>query len=187
MRQCGSKKRGDKRRDLRDRYVPMKTETQSSDRNGLAALIERHALFKGMAPHHLKLLAEVAMLKEFAAGEIIFREGDPANRFYLILEGEVALESSQADRPPTIIQTIRADDVLGWSWLFPPFYWRFDARATQRTKAIFFYGTWLRESCDRSPEFGYEMMKRMAAVMVQRLQATRRKLAEVTADRNGGA
>jgi CRP-like cAMP-binding protein len=153
---------------------------ETANQNGIAALIERHALFKGMAPHHLKLLADVAMMKEFDAGEVIFREGDPANRFYLILEGEVALESSQEDRAPILIQTIGADDVLGWSWLFPPFYWRFDARATQPTKAIFFYGTWLRESCDRSPEFGYEMMKRMAAVMIQRLQATRRQLAELS-------
>lgn len=159
----------------------MNMEDNTTNRNGIAARIEQHSLFKGLAPHHLKLLEEVAMAKEFAADEVIFREGDPANRFYLILEGEVALESSSPDRGTTLIQTIGANDVLGWSWLFPPFYWRFDARATRPTKAIFFYGTWLRESCERSPEFGYEMMKRMAAVMILRLQATRRKLADLPA------
>jgi CRP/FNR family transcriptional regulator, cyclic AMP receptor protein len=147
----------------------------------LTETIERHALFRGLPKHHISLLAEAAMMKEFAADELIFREGDPANRFYLILDGEVALESANAHRENVVVQTIGADDVLGWSWLFPPYYWHFGARATKPTKAIFFYGTWLRESCERSPEFGYEMMRRMANVMLQRLQATRRKLAAAPA------
>ena len=180
LRCGGSKKRREESRISGNLLSGMNTN-EAADKNGLAALIQGHALFKGMAPHHLKLLADVAMLKEFKPGEVIFREGDPANRFYLILEGEVALESPQAGRAPILIQTIGADDVLGWSWLFPPFYWRFDARATRPTRAIFFYGTWLRESCDRSPEFGYEMIKRMAAVTIQRLQATRLRLAEFSA------
>lgn len=147
----------------------------------LAATIAGHRLFRDLEPRYLALLAEVAMFKEFPAGEVIFREGDPANRFYLILEGEVALESAQRDSAPVVLQTIGRDDVLGWSWLFPPYYWRFDARAVTPTKAIFFYGTWLRESCERDHDFGYEMIKRMSAVMIERLQATRRKLAEVQA------
>lgn len=154
--------------------------TNASDKT-LAATIAEHRLFKDLAPQYLALLAEVAMFKEFAADEVIFREGDPANRFYLILDGEVALESAPRDRPPVVLQTIGRDDVLGWSWLFPPYYWHFDARATEPTKAIFFYGTWLRENCERDRDFGYEMMKRMSAVMIERLQATRRKLAEAEA------
>ena len=80
-----------------------------------------------------------------------------------------------------ILQTIGHDDVLGWSWLFPPYYWHFDARVTAATKAIFFYGTWLRENCERDHDFGYEMMKRMSAIIIERLQATRRKLVEAEA------
>lgn len=153
----------------------MKTETSNKPE---AALIAEHALFKGLAPQYLALVTEAAMLKEFAAGEVIFREGDPANRFYLILDGEVVLEDPIKDRDPVLLQTIGADDVLGWSWLFPPYYWHFDARATKPARAIFFYGTWLRESCERDHDFGYEMMKRMSAVIIKRLQATRKKLAE---------
>ncbi len=153
----------------------MTTETPDKPE---AALIAAHALFKGLAPQYLALLAETAMLKDFAPGEVIFRDGDPANRFYLILEGEVALEEPVRDGNPVLLQTIGADDVLGWSWLFPPYYWHFEARATKPAKAIFFYGTWLRESCDRDHDFGYEMMKRMSAVIINRLQATRKKLAE---------
>ena len=152
-------------------------ETKQSNRE-LTELITEHRLFKDLAPRYLALLAEVAMFKEFAADELIFREGDPANRFYLILEGEVAVESAGDGHSPVTLQTIGRDDVLGWSWLFPPYYWHFDARATKPTKAIFFYGTWLRENCERDHDFGYEMIKRMSGVMIHRLQATRRQLAE---------
>lgn len=144
----------------------------------LAGLIGEQQLFKGLSKQYVDLLAEAAMLKEFAAGEVIFREGDPANRFYLILDGEVSLESSSGERSPVVLQTIGTNDVLGWSWLFPPYYWHFDARALKPTKAIFFYGTWLRESCERDHDFGYEMMRRMSAVIIKRLQATRKKLVE---------
>ena len=155
-------------------------ETNTSNKS-LATTIAEHRLFKDLAPRYLALLAEVAMFKEFAAHEVIFREGDPANRFYLILDGEVALESAPKDGRPVMLQTIGRNDVLGWSWLFPPYYWHFDARATAATKAIFFYGTWLRENCERDHDFGYEMMKRMSAIIIERLQVTRRKLAEAEA------
>jgi len=90
-----------------------------------------------MAPGQLELLAADSMLSEFKAGERILKEGGPANRFYLILEGRVELESSAANGETVHIQTLDACDVLGWSWLFPPYYWHFDARALTPTKAIF--------------------------------------------------
>src|SRR4051812_10220366 len=109
-------------------------ETKAS-RETLATTIAEHRLFKDLAPQYLALLAEVAMFKEFAADEVIFKESDPANRFYLILDGEVTLESARRrDGPSVPLQTIGRDDVLGWSWLFPPYYWHFDARATVPTK-----------------------------------------------------
>ena len=144
----------------------------------LVTVIGEHQLFEGLATQYLNLLSEAAMFKEFAPDEVIFREGDPANRFYLILNGDVALESTTGEHGPNLLQTIGEDDVLGWSWLFPPYYWHFDARALKPTKAVFFYGTWLRESCERDHDFGYQMLKRMGAVIIKRLQATRKKLAE---------
>ncbi len=87
------------------------------------------------------------MNSHFDAGELIFSEGDPANRFYLLIKGKVVLESD-GEGEPTVIQTIGPGDVLGWSWLFPPFYWHFDARAEQPIDAVFFYGTRLRELCE---------------------------------------
>lgn len=145
----------------------------------LRELIAEHAFFRDLAPQHIELLTEAAMLKDFKAGEVIFREGDPANRFYILRSGEVELSSGGEEGHPVPVQRIGAGDVLGWSWLFPPYYWNFDARAVTDTKAIFFYGTWLRESCERDHDFGYAMLKRMSAVVIQRLQATRKRLVDM--------
>ena len=135
-----------------------------------------HPFLKGLSTPHLEILGSCAREVAFGADERLFREGDPANRFYLILEGEVALESDAGERDPVLIQTLGAGEVLGWSWLLPPYYWQFNARAVRPTKAVFFYGTRLREACERDHDLGYELMKRTAAVVIQRLQAARRQL-----------
>ncbi|MBI3848852.1 MAG: Crp/Fnr family transcriptional regulator [Verrucomicrobia bacterium] len=145
----------------------------------LESIIAELPFLKGLSSKHRQILADNAMQSQFKAGELIFREGDPANRFYLIQQGQVGLESSPKDRPAVRIETIGAGDVLGWSWLFPPYYWHFDARALEPTTAIFFYGTRLREECEKDHDLGYELMKRMAGVVLQRLQATRLQLLEV--------
>lgn len=135
--------------------------------------------FKGLPEHYLELLADNAMQAEFRAGELIFKEGDPANRFYLIFTGMVALESqTQANNDPFLVETIGGYTVLGWSWLFPPYFWHFDARAITPVKAIFFDGTYLREQCETDHDLGYELTKRAGAIVIERLQATRRRLGE---------
>ena len=144
----------------------------------LAGIIASHPFLKDLDPHQRRLLADCAMEKTFETDELIFPEGDPANRFYLILEGKVVLESYVQERGRVEIQTIEAGDVLGWSWLMPPYYWQFDARAIEPTKAVFFYGTPLREEAENDHEFGYQLYKRIAAIMLKRLQATRRRLLE---------
>ena len=130
----------------------------------------------GMAARHLELLAENSMLAEFKAGEHILNDGGVANRFYLILEGRVELESPMMEGEAVHIQTLGAGEVIGWSWLFPPYFWHFDARAVAPTKAIFFYGTRLRELCDENHDLGYELMKRVSEIVIKRLQATRDEL-----------
>jgi CRP/FNR family transcriptional regulator, cyclic AMP receptor protein len=122
---------------------------------------------------------------EIAAGEVIFREGDNANRFYLIHDGEVVLESTEhPERGATFIETIGGGDVLGWSWMFPPYYWHFDARATKPTRATFFYGTRLREAGETDPQLGYALATRMAEVVIRRLQSTRLKLLQATTSKD---
>jgi CRP-like cAMP-binding protein len=113
---------------------------------------------------------------KFETGAIIFEEGSPANRFYLILEGEVLLESEMEDRNVIPIQILGPGNDLGWSWLFPPYSLHFSARAVKPTRTIFFYGTRLREQCEQDHELGYQIMKRIAEVATQSLRATQRRL-----------
>ena len=144
----------------------------------LAALLATHPFTAGMPAHELAVLAENAMRVFYPAGETIFREGDPANRFYLIESGAVALEARATEKETKRIQIIRAGDVLGWSWLFPPYTWHFDARTIEPTSAIFLFGTRIRQICEEQPEIGYDLMKRISEVVLKRLQGTRNQLAE---------
>jgi CRP/FNR family cyclic AMP-dependent transcriptional regulator len=132
-----------------------------------------HPFLKGFKAEHLVLLAANALPAHFQAGEMIFREGEMANRFYLLTQGVVVMETYTKDSGGALVDKIGAGDVLGWSWLFPPYYWRMDARAVEPTNAIFFYGTRLRQEADLDHDLGYELMRRVAAVAIQRLQAVR--------------
>ena len=135
-----------------------------------------HPFLAGMNRAQLTLLVDCAMVVHFKPGELIFREGELANRFYLIETGKVILVSSGTSGDPVIIDKAGAGDLLGWSWMFPPYIWHFTAFAVEQTTAIFFYGTILREYCERDHSLGYELFKRMSAVMVKRLQAARQKM-----------
>jgi CRP/FNR family transcriptional regulator, cyclic AMP receptor protein len=152
--------------------------TLQSDRDKLEAQIAAHPFLIGISAHHIRLLADCAMRSHFRAGEVIFREGESANRFYLIERGRVVLESSTLGEPIKI-EEIGDGDLLGWSWLFPPYAWHFSARALEDTTAIFFYGTVLREYSEKDHSLGLELFKRMSAVMLRRLQAARQKLLNV--------
>jgi CRP-like cAMP-binding protein len=135
---------------------------------------------QGLGPSQLATLADCAMKTEFAPGQLLFNEGDIANRFYLILKGKVALEARSRGDSPLLIETIGAGEVLGWSWLFEPYTWHFDARAVEKTTAIFFYDTWVREQCEQDRDFGCELYKRVALVVIDRLQNARRRLLELS-------
>jgi CRP-like cAMP-binding protein len=141
-------------------------------------LLAAQPFLKGLSKQQVDLLSNNAMEVEFPAGKIIFDEGSAANRFYLILTGEVALESAgnKKNGGPTLIQTIKSGDVVGWSWLFPPYKWNFDARAVKPTKAIIFFAVNLRRQCENDPKLGLELMTRVAKVVITRLQATRQQL-----------
>ena len=148
------------------------------DRKELEARVAAHPFLIGISAHHIRLLADCAMGARFRAGEVIFGENEPANRFYLIERGRVALESSTLDESVKIDE-IGDGDLLGWSWLFPPYVWHFSAWALEDTTAIFFYGTVLRDYCEKDHSLGFELFTRMSAVMLRRLQAARQKLLNV--------
>jgi CRP-like cAMP-binding protein len=142
----------------------------------LNVLIGEQPFFKGLDFHQLKMLTELALEIKFEPGQAIFAQGSPANRFYLIVEGEVVVESEKEDHNVIPIQTLGPGDALGWSWLFPPYYLHSSARAVKPTRTIFFYATPLREHCEKDHELGYQLMKRVAEVATQSLQATQQRL-----------
>lgn len=154
----------------------MKNSVEKQSEPSLAVAIARQPFFSGIKPEYLNLLEEAAMFKEFERGEMICHEGEPANRFYLICRGKVALETRKNNESETMTQLIGDGEELGWSWLFPPYYWHYDARAVEPTTAIFFYGTRLRSECEQNPEFGYELMKRIASALIKSLETTRAQL-----------
>ena len=152
-------------------------ETESES---MATRVALHPFLAGMGRSQLALLIDCAMAADFDAGEVILREGAVANRFYLIESGKVVTESGEEfGEPLVVVGTIGAGDLLGWSWMFPPYVWHFTARAIEPTKAIFFYGAILREYCEKNHSLGYELFKRIAPVMLRRLQAARKKMLSI--------
>jgi len=158
----------------------MQTATQITP-EPISVRVALHPFLAGMNPTHLALLTDCAMVSQFKPGQVILRDGEIANRFYLMESGKVILESGRGFGDPVVIETIGAGDLLGWSWMFPPYTWNFTARAIEPTTAIFFYGTILREYCERDPSLGYELFKRMAPVMLRRLQSARKKMLAIHA------
>src|SRR5947199_8995086 len=160
----------------------MQTATQITP-EPISVRVALHPFLAGMNPAHLALLTDCAMVSQFKPGQVILREGEIANRFYLMESGKVILESGQGFGDPVVIETIGAGDLLGWSWMFPPYTWHFTARAAEATNAIFFYGTILREYCERDPLLGYELFKRITPIMLKRLQSARRQMLSIHAHR----
>ena len=141
-------------------------------------VIAQHPFFRDMRPEHLQVLLECSSEIRFKPNEILFREGEPANRFYLIQSGRVAIEAHQPADGTTLVQTVGPGDVLGWSWLFPPFAWHFQARALEPTRVVALDGAHLLVTAERDHAFGHELMKRVTRVVIERLQATRKQLIE---------
>lgn len=145
----------------------------------LEPILVQHPFFQDIDATHQRLLVGCASNVRFAAGADLFREGDAADQFYLIRHGRVALQVFIPGQGRITLETIEAGDVLGWSWLFPPYRWHFDAQALELTRAIAFDGGCLRAKCDDDHHLGYTLMQRFARIMMQRLQATRLQLLDV--------
>ena len=145
----------------------------------LEPILAEHPFFRELARPDLHLLVGCASNVVFEAGKFIFREGEDANSFYLIRQGKVALEAVTPERHSVIVQTLGKGEVLGWSWLVPPYHWCFDAKAVDLTRAIALNGKCLREKCDENPRLGYELLKGFARIMAERLQAARMQMLDI--------
>ena len=106
----------------------------------------------------------------------MFHQGDPANNFYLIRSGTVSVEIPAITGPTLQIQSLGPDKILGWSWLIAPFRWNFQARVTEDAEIFAFDGAALRDRCEEDPRLGYELLKRFAGLMSERLESARRKM-----------
>ena len=141
----------------------------------------------GSTTDFVELVVGCAKNVRFDAGKYLFREGDPADQFYLIREGRVALEIAAPGRGAVTFQTVGEGEIVGVSWLFPPYRWTYDARALELVRAIGMDATCLRDKCEADHDLGYEMMKRFVPILVQRLQATRCRCSMSTGSRRPDA
>lgn len=147
--------------------------------NTLEPILAEHPFLKGLPPALLAELVGCAANVRFDPGTFVFRQGQEANNFYILRDGKVAVEVFAPQRGAITIDTLGAGEVLGWSWLIPPYHWHFDARALESTRAIALDGRCMRTKCESDHELGYELMKRFAQIIEQRLDATRWQLLDV--------
>jgi len=146
---------------------------------GLEQLICEHPAFTGMAQAHCDLIGGCARNVRFDKGEYLFREGEPADAFFLIRHGRVALQIAAPGRGPLRFLTLNAGELAGEAWLVPPYRWIFDAQALELTRALSIDARCLRDKAEENHDFGYEMMKRFMAMLVERLHAAQLQMLDV--------
>ena len=145
-------------------------------------LLAEHPFFEGMPATDVALIGGCGDNCTFAAGDYIARENSPADHFFILRDGRVAVEIYVPHHGSLCLQTLQAGDIFGWSWLFPPYQWTFDARAVSTVHVVRLDGRCLRQKCNEDTRLGFELMKRFARIMTARLQATRLQLLDVYGD-----
>jgi CRP-like cAMP-binding protein len=145
----------------------------------LEPVLAKHPFLRDVPERHLRLLVGCASQVRFAPGEFLFRMGEEANRFYLLRQGRVAMEHYTAEHGAITVETVGEGEALGWSWLVPPYRWHLDGRVIEPTLALSFDAVCLRGKCEEDHDLGYELYKRFAPVIAQRLQATRLQVLDV--------
>ena len=146
---------------------------------GLERIVREHPFFAGLDDNFLALVCGCAKNVVFQAGQHVFHEGEPADQFYLLRHGRVGLEISAPGRGAVSFQTLVAGEIVGVSWLFPPYRWAYDAKALELTRAIAMDAACLRGKCEQDHDLGYDLMKRFVPVVVERLHATRMQVLDV--------
>lgn len=145
----------------------------------METLIQDHPIFQGLPEEDLRLIGGCASNMRFNPGDFLFHAGQPADRFFLIRYGRVSVELFAPGRGAITIDTPGEGDVIGWSWLYPPYTCIHDTRALDLTRAVAFDAACLRAKCDSDPRLGYELMKRFARLVHERLQSTRLQLCDL--------
>jgi len=146
---------------------------------GLERIVKEHAFFADLTDDFCKLVCGCAKNVRFEAGDYLFREGDPADQLYVVREGRVAMELSAPGHGSMTFQTVGEGEIVGISWLIPPYRWTYDAKALERIRAIAIDATCIRRKCEDDHDLGYELMKRFVPVIIERLHATRLQMLDV--------
>jgi len=145
----------------------------------LRRVLEEHRFFQGMESAQIDLVTGCTKNVVFAEGQVLFRDGDPADTFFIIRQGTVAVELEQPGAGAVVIQTYGEGEVLGWSWLVGPHQWRYTGRAVMHTRALAIDGACLRKKCEENHDLGYDLLKRVAGIIAHRLEATRLQLLDL--------
>lgn len=138
--------------------------------------LSSHAFFSGLDDSFIEFLSDSATKIRLEDGDALFKQGERADKFYLVRSGQVAVQVPALMGPTLDIQTLGEDQILGWSWLIAPYRWSFQARAVADSELIEFDGSAILARCEEDPKFGYELLKRFAALMSERLDAARQKM-----------
>jgi CRP/FNR family transcriptional regulator, cyclic AMP receptor protein len=136
---------------------------------------------RGLTDEHLARLAALCRHVAVPARHRLFEEGATAGRFWLIDAGQVNLDAMVPGRGRLIIETLGRGDIVGLSWMMPPYQWGFGAITAQPMQAFEFDARAVRDACDDDPALGYEISRRFSGAVVRRLQATRARLLEASA------
>lgn len=153
--------------------------------HGFEEILADHPVFRDFGPGMLALLAGCARNEHFSPGALIYGEGDGADKVYILRHGDVAVEIATPERGALIVETLHAGDVLGWSWIIPPYRHMSDARALSEVRAVSLDAACLRGKCDDNPALGYEMFKHWLPHMAGRVQMLRMQLLDLYGPKRG--
>jgi CRP-like cAMP-binding protein len=145
----------------------------------MAELVALHPLLAGLPGDAVAEVAGCARNVAYAPGELLLAEGDPADTLFLVRRGRIAIEIHAPGRGPIVIETVGPGAAVGWSWLFPPYRWQFDARAAVAVGVVAVDAACLRAKADADDALGHQLVTRVAAVLLERLQATRIRLLDL--------
>ncbi len=150
------------------------------NRDALREHLKNHDFFASLDSeyHYLDFIVDCAETLTLDNNDVLFRYGNPADHFYLLVSGRITVEVAAIAGPPLELQDLSAGAILGWSWLIPPYSWHFQARAVEPTELIRFDGKTIRERCETDPRFGYELLKRFSSLMSERLSFARQRMME---------
>jgi len=142
-------------------------------------LLTEQPFFQGLGEEAIAFISGCGSIVQIEANQFIFREAEPAEFFYVLRSGRVALEIHGPEQGSLVLDVLGEGDIVGASWLFPPYRWELDARAVEPVRAVRLDATCLRAKCEDDPRLGFELMKRLAEIMRGRMQSARMRLLDL--------